>query len=349
MRILIASTYVPFVSGGGTMILDSLVAELRRRGHTAEAIRLPFRSYWPEIQSQTAAVRSIDLTETSSGKTDLLITIRYPSFAIKHPNKVTWFIHHHRSAYDLWQTPFGDIPASPESLAFREALSRSDTRFLRESRRIYALSSVVAERLSKFNGIQADGVLHHPHPRPEMFSPGEPGDYFLYVSRLVPVKRQSLAIQAIRYTRSPFRLVVAGAADVKAYDDELRQLALDLGVSDRVQFTGWVSDEEKARLTAGAFAALSLPYDEDSYGYTTLEAVLSAKPVIALQDSGGVLDLVEHGITGLVCAPSPQALAEAMELLWADRDRARRMGLASLEGLRKKPISWDRVIDGLLG
>ena len=331
------------------MILDSLVAELRRRGHAAEAIRLPFRSYWPEIQSQTMAIRSIDLTETSHGKTDLLIAIRYPSFALGHPHKVTWFMHHHRSAYDLWKTPFGDMPASQEALGFREGLFRSDTRYLRESRRIFALSSVVAERLSRHSGLEANGVLHHPHPHPELFSPGEPGDYFLYVSRLVPIKRQFIAIEAMRHVRSPFRLVLAGAADVRSYGEELRRRAVELGVSERVMFTGWVSDEEKARLTSGAFGALSLPFDEDSYGYTTLEAVLSGKPVIAFDDSGGVLDLVRPGVNGIVCRPDPEALASVMETLWADHDQAHRMGMAGFDILRHTPITWDRVIEGLLG
>jgi len=331
------------------MILDSLVAELRRRGHAAEAIRLPFRSYWPEIQSQTMAIRSIDLTETSHGKTDLLIAIRYPSFALGHPHKVTWFMHHHRSAYDLWKTPFGDMPASQEALGFREGLFRSDTRYLRESRRIFALSSVVAERLSRHSGIEADGILHAPHPRPGIFAPGDPGDYFLYFSRLVPIKRQSVAIEAMRYTRSPFRLVLAGAPDVQEYGDKLRRLAWDLGVSDRVEFAGWVSDSQKGQLTAGAYATLSLPYDEDSYGYSTLEGLLSAKAVIAFQDSGGVLDLVVDAVNGIVCPAEPEALAAAMEELWADRGRTQRMGLAGLELLQKKPITWEPVIEGLLG
>lgn len=349
MRVIIASTYVPFIKGGGTLIVESLESALRERGHEVDTVLIPFRSYWPELPEQTLAIRALDLTESAGNRVDRLITIRYPSFALQHPNKVAWFIHHHRGAYDLWGTAYQDIPNSEAGLRARENLIQSDTRYLRECRRIYTNSGVVARRLETFNGLHADGVLFPPLPNPEAFRHTGYGDYFLYTARVVPIKRQALAIEAMQHVRAPFSLVLAGAADSEPYLEEMRALARRLGVADRVQLLGWVSEEAKAELTNGAFAALYIPFDEDSYGYSTLEAFHASKPVITLRDSGGTDEVIRDGFNGLIVDPTPEALAEGMERLWSMRRRIEELGANALATLRIHRIDWDHVIAGLLG
>ena len=115
-----------------------------------------------------------------------------------------------------------------------------------------------------------------------------------------------------------------------------------------MQLLGRVSDPEKARLLAHAFAVLYLPVDEDSYGYVTLEAFHSSKPVITFTDSGGTNVLVVDGLNGLALEPSPVALAEGMERLWADRAGTREMGAAAYQTLARKQIYWEHVLDTLL-
>ena len=69
-----------------------------------------------------------------------------------------------------------------------------------------------------------------------------------------------------------------------------------------MRFAGRVSDAEAVDLYAGARAVYYAPVDED-YGFATIEAFASAKPVITTTDAGGVLEFVEHDVTGLVAAP----------------------------------------------
>ena len=194
----------------------------------------------------------------------------------------------------------------------------------------------MAGRLKRYNDIDADGVLYPPLDRPELFGPGEAGDYFFYPSRLNAIKRQHVAVEAMRHVRSPFRLVLAGKPDTEAYGAELRRRVEEWGLQDKVQFLGWISEEEKARWMAGAFAALYLPHDEDSYGYVTLEAFHSHKPVLTFTDSGGTDEIVEDGVNGLMLAPTAEALARGMEGLWAARGRTREMGRAAHETLREQ-------------
>jgi len=347
MKLAVSSTYVPFIQGGGTTIVGSLVDQLTRRGHKAEAILFPLRSYWRDLPEQTLALRCFDLSEASGERIDRLITIRYPSFALRHPNKIAWFIHHHRGAYDLWGTEYQDIPNNLEGSRFRENLIRSDTMYLSECRKIYTNSRIVAKRLREFNHIEPDGILYPPLPNPELFYSGDYGDYFIYSSRLVPIKRQVLAIEAMRYVKSDFRLVLVGKADTDAYWKEIQSLLRRHRLEGKVELTGWISEQDKARLTANAFAALYIAFNEDSYGYSTLEAFHSSRAVITCRDSGGTNELIKDGINGLVAEPTPESLAESMERIWANRNQAVRMGKNAKMTLHHHNINWDHVVEVL--
>ncbi len=327
------------------MIVDSLADQLKQRGYEVDTVKIPLRSAWYELLEQYVALRCLDLTEAAGKPIERLITIRYPSYALPHPNKVNWFIHHHRTAYDLWGTPYQDIPNTPEGLNVRRMIIQADTRYIREAVHTYTNSKVVAGRLKKFNNIDADGVVYPPLPDAKSFYCDTSGDYFLYTARLTPIKRQTLAIEAMQYVRSPFRLVLAGAADAPNYENTLKSLAEASGVADKVHFTGWIDEAEKARLTANALAALYIPYDEDSYGYSTLEAFHSRKAVITCTDSGGTDEIIENAVNGYIVASDAQNLAEAMERLWRNRSRAIEMGQAAFATLAKHRIDWDHVIE----
>jgi glycosyltransferase involved in cell wall biosynthesis len=115
---------------------------------------------------------------------------------------------------------------------------------------------------------------------------------------------------------------------------------------DRVVFAGAVDGERLIDLYAGSLAVVYAPFDED-YGYVTLEAFLSAKPVITATDSGGTLEFVVNDQNGFVCEPDPVAIGAALASLAADRTRAARLGQAGLA--RARQITWDGVVERLLG
>jgi glycosyltransferase involved in cell wall biosynthesis len=346
MRIVVASTYVPFLKGGGTKIVEDLAAALAMEGHQVETVMIPMYSYWPRIPEQTMAIRLLDLTESCGNRIDRLIAVRYPSYALSHPEKIVWFLHHHRGAYDMWGTTWSDMPDTPEGRAARQSMMQADEAYLREAKKVYTISQNVAGRLRKFNGIEPDGVLYPPLPSGHLFHPGPYGDYFIYVSRLCAPKRQHLAIEALRDCRPGPRLVIVGSPDVPEYLELLRGRARECGVEDRVEFVGWASEQEKADLLARSRGALFLAYDED-YGYATLESLHSGKPVITCRDSGGSLELIEDGFNGLVTEPEPRAVAEAIDRLWADRLEVEAMGRQALLTPAELGISWERVVGSL--
>lgn len=346
MRILFTTNQAPFVWGGAEYLAESLKEKVQAQGHEMEIVRIPFKWYPPEcITHHIVACR---LLRINILPTDLVIGNKFPAYLVPFERKKLWLSHQFRQVYELWGTPFQDLPNTPEGRRVREMIMRADTTYLREVKEIYTVSRTVADRLKRFNGIEATAVLYPPLRNPELFHKGDIGDYFFFPSRINPGKRQIVAIEAMRYVRSRFRLILAGLADNPAYSEQLKGLIEQYGLQERVQMLGWVSEQEKADLMANAFAALYLPYQEDSYGYVTLEAFHSHKPVIVFTDSGGTDELVVDQENGLVVEPSPQALASAMEELWFDRLKTAQMGDNAANTLAQKQIDWDHVLDRLL-
>jgi glycosyltransferase involved in cell wall biosynthesis len=345
MRILIVSTIVPFIEGGGTFIVDWLHNVLRNSGHETDVIKIPFHSYPPAMIKQMLSLRLFDVSDYA----DLLIAIRTPSYLMKHPNKVLWFIHHHRGAYDLWDTPFQDIPNTLEGLQIREAIIHADNAAFAEAKKIYTNSKVVSARLRKFNGVNAE-VLYPPLLRTEQYHCKKYEDYVLYPSRIARNKRQYLAIESMKYTKSGTKLIIAGRPDSKEDLDYIESLVRENNLTDKVTIIGrWITDNEKTELFANALSCIYIPFDEDSYGYVSLEAYHSRKPVITCSDSGGTLEIVEDGLNGFVVLPDPKLIAETMDKLYYSKGLAKQMGEAGYEKLISMNISWDNVIQRLVG
>jgi glycosyltransferase involved in cell wall biosynthesis len=173
---------------------------------------------------------------------------------------------------------------------------------------------------------------------------GDYGDYIFYPSRLEPLKRQSLVIDAMAHSRSGIRLVLVGRGpDERGLRDQIQRL----GLGDRVAIEIGVSDERLHELYLGARAVYFGPYDED-YGYVTIEGFAAARPVVTLTDAGGPLEFVQDGVTGLVAEPDPRAIAERFDRLAGDADGARRMGTAGNELVRDVVPAWPQIVARLL-
>lgn len=343
MRVALVSTIVPFVYGGARQIVEWLEEHLRELGHSVERVYLPEHDVPSSIVQQMAAFRAIDLDAA-----DRVICFRPQSHLIQHPAKVLWFIHHLRVFYDLWDSPWRPFPDDEKHRGVRSAIVAADNVALREARAVFTNSKVVGERLRRFNQVDSE-VLYPPVFRPERFRNDGHNDEIVYVARLEPHKRQHLLVEALAHTRTPVRVRLCGAGMGPSYPDELRMRARELGVAGRVSVENrWITEDEKAEALAVCLGAAYLPIDEDSYGYPTLEAAHSGKATITTTDSGGVLEFVEDGASGLVAEPDPRAVAAAMDQLFLDRRAAAEMGRAAANRIVELGIDWPVVIDRLL-
>jgi glycosyltransferase involved in cell wall biosynthesis len=347
MRIVIATAQVPFVRGGAEILAEGLMHALRAQGHAAEIVAIPFKWYPPErILEQVLACRLLDVSESGGDSIDRVVGLKFPAYLIPHPHKVLWLLHQFRTAYDLWDNPFGDLHHYPNGPQVREAIQRLDQRLIPEARAVFTISKNVSSRLWRYCGI--DSIpLYHPPAAFEEFYGAEAEDYFFYPSRLASLKRQALVLQALAATQRPVRVRFAGSADEPQYGEELEMLAHDLDIEHRVEWLGQVTEAEKRVLYAHALGVIFPPVDED-YGYVTLEAMLASKPLITCTDSGAPLEFVLNDATGLIVEPSPQAMAVAMDQLWDDHDLARALGEAGRKRYDSLNISWMTVVERLV-
>jgi len=340
--VLVCAAQAPFVTGGAEILVGELRDNLARRGFRVDVVTLPFHGHPPsELVRQALAWRLLEVREPSGEAIDLVIPTKFPSYLVRHPRKVAWIFHQHREAYDLFATPYCSLTDSAEDRKVREAIHTMDESALPECRALFTISRNVSDRLSRFNGLTGT-PLYPPPQQVGRYRTDAYGDFLFYAGRLERLKRLDLAVDALARTSCPARLKIAGAGPL---EEELRKQARRLGVEDRVQFLGFVTVEELLALYASCRAAYYTPVDED-YGYVTVEAFLSGKPVLTTTDAGGPLEFVTDGETGVVAAPEPAAVAEAIDRIWAlPESRVREMGAAGRA--RVDHINWDHVIDRL--
>ena len=339
-NICLCAVQAPFITGGAEILVAELSAQLKARGYAVDVVNVPFKWYpVRDLVKQALLWRWVEITESNGMPIDMVIATKFPSYLVRHPVKMTWLFHQHREVYDLYGTPYCSFTDDPEEQEVRQTIIRMDNKTLRESKAVYTISRNVSSRLKRYNDIDSK-PLYPPPNYAGRYRKGAFGDYALFAGRLDPLKRCDLLVEAFRHV-SEAKLVLAGTGPQR---DNLARQIERLGLGDRVVLKGFVPEDELLDLYAGAFAVLYAPLDED-YGYVTVEAFMSGKPVVTCKDSGGTLEFVEHETNGLVVDPEAQAIGEAVETLFHNRQRAREMGE---QGQPKvSGIGWDHVIDSL--
>ena len=343
LRIAVCNGQIPFVRGGAEILADALVERLRQRGHQVELVQLPFKWHPKgEVLKSYLAWRLVNLHESEGQPIDRVIALKFPAFVVQHAHKVTWLVQQFRQAYDMHGTEYGYFDESEPDTELRRTIRQMDTRTLGESRHIFTISGNVGNRLRRYNHLESETLYPPPALDGQFYNRGY-GDYVFSICRLNHTKRVDTLIRAMAHTRTPVRCKIAGRGEES---EALKRLAREAGVAERIEFLGFVSDEEALDLYAGALAVYYAPMDED-YGLATVEAMKSQKPVLTTDDSGGVLEFVDDGETGYVTpAGDHAAMAKRIDELCENRDTAEQIGEAAQR--RVAPICWDAVVDRLL-
>ena len=233
------------MQGGAELHVGGLVDELRRHGYAAERVSIPFKWYpKEELLAQAAAWRLVDLSEANGEPIDTVIGTKFPTYFVRHPNKVTWLFHQYRAIYDLCGTPYSEFTHTEGDVRLRDKLIALDNEMLGESARLFTNARNTAARLARFNGIAAE-PLYHPPPLAGKLQSGPFGDYVLSVGRLEGNKRVDLIVRALAHGDRSVRLVIVGEGPLRP---QLEQAAVTAGVADRVTFTGGIDDDQLVEL-----------------------------------------------------------------------------------------------------
>ena len=343
-RIAVVTSTPLFVDGGHLVMARALVQAFRESGHEAELVLTPQNRFG----QQGAAYLAAWLTDVGMGHNnrpvDQVISLRYPSYAVRHPNHVVWLNHTMREYYDQW-----DAFSRPLSWkghikegARRRLIHAADRWLLTNNvRKVFTISRTVTARLQRWGGIPSEAL--HPPPPQRAYRCEQYGDYIFAVSRLAPLKRLSLLIDALATpAANGIRCVIAGEGEEHSM---LEQAIASRGLASRVELIGRVDEAQLLDHLARCRAVCFPPFDED-YGFVTVEAFASRKPVITCLDSGGPAELVVDNVNGRVCAPRPDALALALQEMMESPSTAERMGANGLEQV--SDMTWPKAVGRLV-
>ena len=338
-RIAVVTSSPPMVEGGHMVIARSLVQALREAGHAAEIVVTPQNRFGRQASAYLATWLT-DVGSAEGAPIDQVISLRFPSYAVRHPKHVCWLNHTMREYYDLWDRFSGGLgPAGLAKARVRRVAIHAADRYLltRNVNRLFVQSRTIQQRLAMWPELRST-VLYPPAPQ-RAYRCDEYGDYVFMVSRLTALKRADLLVQALGQPEAAgIRAVLAGDGEER---DRLGALVTRLGLEDRVTLAGRITEAELLGHLARCRVVCFPPYEED-YGFVTTEAFAARKAVVTCRDSGGPAELVEDGVSGFICDPTPQSLAATLRRVMDDKPLAERMGAAAFAAGSK--LNWEATV-----
>jgi len=254
----------------------------------------------------------------------------------------------------LFEPPAYRLRMRAERSVLKDALlSVLVPRSVRRAAAVTAGSATTAGWLHARCGVDATVVL--PGLEEAFFEPGDIAarrdPYLFHVAGADPRDRTQLVLAAVALLGgdSP-QLVIAGSPDSRRI--RIGEEAAKLGIAEKVELLGWVSDEELRALYRGALALVHVPRYEAYGGLPALEAMALGTPVIAFR-APGVSEALE-GAALLLDPAEPQALAAAVKRLVMEAEL--RSSLVAAGRSRVEPLRWERsalqlteVFHGVLG
>lgn len=318
--------------GGAERFYDGLLKGFQELGAEAQIIFIPANeATTADIVQNYARASATDLSQF-----DLVVSTKVPTYAVKHPHHVLYLVHTVRVFDDMFEDTF-NLP-SLQHLKDRALIHQWDFEALKQVPYRFAIGHEVQKRLYRWRGLDAS-VIHPPllenHFRVAPSSERKrSAPYFFIAGRLHPWKRLNLLIEAVKRSKLPLRLVIAGVGEAEA---SLRALA---DGEERIEFVGRISDEALIEYYAHALAVPFVPLRED-YGYITLEAFASGRPVITCADAGEPAFIVEHLRTGLVVNPTVADISAALDWAYAHPEQMDAMGERAVHEIAQ--MSWSHV------
>ncbi|MEW6456942.1 MAG: glycosyltransferase family 4 protein [Acidobacteriota bacterium] len=343
-RILVCTSHVPFVRGGHLVIAENLVQALKEHGFDSDLMLTPQNPFGKQISAYLATYLT-DVSEDGRGrKIDQLITLRFPSYVLRHKTNVVWLNHRMREYYDLWELFKKNLSTKNKikEMLRRFLIHRFDNFFLKKKvTKIFAQSKTVQSRLRKWGNIYSE-VLYPPAPKRKYRT--ETYENFIFTaSRLYFLKRNDLLIESFSYLKNKeIKAYIAGDGEER---ENLKNKIKQKKLENRVFLLGEISEEELLNYYSKSRAIFYAPYLED-FGFVTIEAFSSRKPVITTFDSGGPSEIVEDGENGFVVEPDPERIAEKIDYFAENRDEAERMGGKGYKF--SKENDWEKVVKKLV-
>lgn len=327
--------------GGAENLYEGLLNALKKAGHSATQIKIPVdESSFENILEAYCQCYYLNLDDY-----DCVISTKAPTYMVRHKNHISYLLHTIRVFYDMFDAELS-ISDNKEKEKNRKIILAFDQYGLSPDRikKHCTIGQTVVDRIKESSSFweNVNFEIVYPATRLSEFNNPERGQYIFLPGRLHRWKRIDLVINAMKFVEPSVKLIIVGTGE----DEEiLKSLVKKLKLEDRVIFLGKVSDDELLDLYSKAIAVPFVPLHED-YGYVTIEAFKSKKPVVTCYDSGEPALIVKDGISGFIVEPDPLIIADKINYFIKNPEKMSQMGNAGFKSVND--ITWDNVISKLL-
>lgn len=379
---IVCPSPVPFTIGGFEKSIWDITEKINElTSHQAELIKVPSRedNFWDLIDSYHKFYE-LDLSHF-----DMVISTKYPSWMVSHPNHVCYMVHKLRGLYDTYQFTgypmevntsciytkklvqfLNDTWDRPDIDGFWMAINEFRSHMGRVPSQDTSFPGPLIRKIVHYMDNYALDTSRVRRYCTQSKTVANRADYFpkgVKVNIVYPPPA-NIKVGQISYGNYFFTVSRLDNAKrvhllidaMKHFNGDAKLIIAGTGPEemtlknkaigdDRIEFRGYCSDREVAELYDNCLAVLYVPYDED-YGLVTVESFLRRKPVITCVDSGGTCEFVVNGENGLIVTPEPISIAKAMERLYSNKAEAVRMGNESVKKL--KEVTWGNFINTLI-
>ncbi|MFB6201637.1 MAG: glycosyltransferase family 4 protein [Halorhabdus sp.] len=370
MRICLLSKMFPPISGGSSMYAYEIANALGERGHDVDV----YTQSKAESESTMAMHDNVSVhTLTKSRKYLVTFETLYYSLRVRSVVDLDDYDVIHGTLMPASTIALSDrltfdtpIVLTSHSFALSEVFAHSpekladyllkyafhpmnvvmDNISARRVDKIIAISEEMREQIVNSYRIDEDSVIRISHgvdtdryrPREEVHEAVSDDKLtLLFVGRLITRKGVDLAIRSLAAMENEeAELLIAGSGRL---EDQLKQLAQELGVAGRVRFLGYVPDVELPLLYSSADLTL-FTSEYEGFGLVLLESLASGTPVVG-PPVGGVPDILENGVSGYIVDRKAQAFASKIDYICNHPQRLREMSDAARVTATER--SWSRV------
>jgi len=211
--------------------------------------------------------------------------------------------------------------------------------------RYVACSHASAGELAQLGVDPARITVVHPGVDPSIgYDPldRDPKPRIAVMGRLVPHKRFEHVLRSAAQLRARFPGLTVAVIGDGWWADRLHAAAEETGVADIVDFTGHISEMEKARQLARAWV-MALPSLKEGWGIVVIEAAMAGVPTVAYRAAGGVTESIVDHQTGILVDGGEAAFTRSIELLLDDDALRQQYGDAARTYAEQ--FTWDRAAD----
>lgn len=323
MRIMIVASASPFTGREEIHWAEALRNELIDQNHEVDLFMLPIVHNPLLIPEQMTALRLIDIKDSS----DLLITVGFPAFLVKHPHKRVLLFSLAPSLHEHFDTEYG-ILATPQYQRIRDAVHKAEKNCLSEAERIICASITMSEQLLADHQLRSDIVILGDCSKPQSgeYISKDHQPWIVCETTLEPFERIDLLLRSLRYAEQKWSLLITipscSAVYQHAINDQLKRF--DLKGRVKINNVPLTSNHLNS-----SYAIIALNYSSTRIPESLFRAGKLRIPIITTADSGALCEIVINGVNGLVIDPKPEAVAIALDSIAIDKNLKRHPSLGN--------------------